>query len=215
MRIPQPVDDGIWFAQPQVALSNDGQFGSGVSFGRRWFDAPANRVFGAALSLDAYQTQMNEVAPQGVLSLETRGQAWDIFANGYLPLGDQTRRAASANYGRVMFQVAGTDTMNATVTDSAFNGNAAPSTFQFGPNAGALMNLNLVGNEDSVGYSFERDPNGFLRIGGTLGTGNFFNDDNGNVANNGNTTLGGATNIVIVGAGNQIQIIPPPSIIVP
>ena len=46
-------------------------------------------------------------------------------------------------------------------------------------------------------------------------TDNFFNGDNGNVANNGNTTLGGPPNTIIVGAGNQIQIVPPGSIVVP
>jgi len=105
--------------------------------------------------------------------------------------------------------VGGAQTMNATIANNLFVGNSAPSVFGFSPNTGSELRLNLFGNEDSAGFELQRDAAGQLRLGGTVGTGGLFNDDNGNVANNGNTSNGGAPNVIISGTGNQIQIIDP------
>lgn len=493
MFYPVNVENGIWFTVPQIAIDNNGNVGSSISFGRRWLAGPGNRMYGAAVSWDTYQTRYSDSVQQGVLSLETRGTTWDVFANGYLPVVNRTNFGGAATFGPVMYdgnnlvagilrqaatsmaggdlqiarrlgegnvwgfggwyhlegggeitdgfqtgvrgylgdqilldttvshdelfgtnvgfsatvffggnsrgriapqsvsqrmaeplyrrdttvqferevqtgtrvltrggnpvtvthvdgsgvagvgtaanpfgsltnaagsttdivfvhadsvfngqqfttqpgqqllgegnglphivltdqlgptllpratagtnaptimnapgnaitlagdsaisgfgiqnaggagifgssagpilidrvavqggagpgvllQVSGADVMDATVRNSVFSGNAAPSTFQFGANAGAVLNLNLFANDDSAGFALQRDANGSLRLGGTLGTGNLFNDDNGNVANNGNTTSGGAPNVIILGAGNQIQIVPPGSIVLP
>jgi len=115
----------------------------------------------------------------------------------------------------IQIEVGGTNTTNATVQNNILFGNGAASSFGFAVNTGSTLNLNLFGNEDSVGFDLERDANGQLRLGGTIGIGGFFNDDNGNVANNGNTTGGGAPNVIISGAGNQIEIIDPLTIPTP
>ncbi|MDP7014944.1 MAG: hypothetical protein QGG36_04005, partial [Pirellulaceae bacterium] len=115
----------------------------------------------------------------------------------------------------LQLQVTGVNVMNATVLNNMFVGNGAQSGFLFGANAGAVLSANIFGNEDSLGYQLHRDANGFLRIGGTVGLGGFFNDDNGNLNNNGNTTGGGAPVINILGAGNQIEIIDPATIPAP
>jgi len=115
----------------------------------------------------------------------------------------------------IQIEVGGTNTTNATVQNNILFGNGAPSSFGFAVNTGSTLNLNLVGNEDSVGFDLMRDANGQLRLGGTIGIGGFFNDDNTNVANNGNTTSGGAPNVIISGAGNQIEIVDPVTIPIP
>jgi hypothetical protein len=115
----------------------------------------------------------------------------------------------------LLVQVAGMNQLHATVTGSVFTANAQPTSFLFGPNAGAFLNVQAAGNEDSQGFALQRDVNGFLRLAGPLGTGGLFNDDNGNLAALGNTTSGGAPNVLITGAGNQIEIIPNGAVLLP
>ncbi len=115
----------------------------------------------------------------------------------------------------LQLQVTGVNVVNATVRNNVFTGNGAQSGFLFGANAGAILNAHITGNEDSLGFQLQRDANGFLRLAGSLGLGGFFNDDNGNIANEGNTTGGGAPVVNILGAGNQIEIINPGSIPAP
>jgi len=104
---------------------------------------------------------------------------------------------------------------NATVTGNTMTGNGNPSSFEFYTGTAHRMDLNLANNEDDVGFQLERDSVGVLRLGGSLGAGSSFDDDNGNVGNNGNTTGGGAPNVTIAGTGNQIQIIDPAAIPTP
>ena len=115
----------------------------------------------------------------------------------------------------LQLQVSGANVVDATVRNNIFVGNGSQSSLVFGPNAGAVLNANLDGNEDSLGFLLHRDAAGFLRLGGSIGQGGFFNDDNGNLAGNGNTTAGGAPVVNILGAGNQIEIIDPGVIVVP
>jgi hypothetical protein len=109
----------------------------------------------------------------------------------------------------VNIEATGTNVVNATVADNIIFGFGSASRFGFGPNTGAAVNLNAFVNEDSAGFELQRDANGVIRLGGLLGTGMAFNDDNGNLGNNGNTTFGGPPNVIISGAGNQIQIVDP------
>lgn len=109
----------------------------------------------------------------------------------------------------LQLEVTGANVLNASVLNNTFTGNGAQSGFLFGPNAGAVLNANVVGNDDSLGFLLNRDANGFLRLGGGIGQGGFFNDDNGNLAGNNNTSAGGPPVVNILGVGNQIEIIDP------
>jgi len=115
----------------------------------------------------------------------------------------------------LQIQATGTNVVSATVLNNNMVGNGAQSGFLFGANAGAILNAHIAGNEDSLGFQLHRDANGFLRLGGSIGVGGFFNDDNGNIAGQGNTTGGGAPVVNILGAGNQIEIINPGSVPAP
>jgi hypothetical protein len=115
----------------------------------------------------------------------------------------------------VRLDVGGTNVMNATLRNCVAGGNEAASSYGFASNSGAILNLNLFGNEDDLGFQIERDASGFTRLGGVLGQGGFFNDDNGNLANNGNTTGLGPPNVIIAGDGNRIEIIDPAEVPTP
>ncbi len=79
------------------------------------------------------------------------------------------------------------------------------------------MDLNLLGNDDAQGFLLERDAVGVLNLAGTLGTGSSFDDDNGNVAGNGNTSGGLApiVNVVTETGGQQINIVDASSVATP
>jgi hypothetical protein len=109
----------------------------------------------------------------------------------------------------VTIEATNTNVVNATAANNMIFGFGNASRFGCGPNTGAEVHLNAFVNEDSAGYELPRDANGVIRLGGVLGTGMSFNDDNGNLQNNGNTTFGGSPNVITSGAGNQIKIVDP------
>ena len=94
----------------------------------------------------------------------------------------------------------------ATVDGNTMIGNGAPSTFEFITGTAHRMDLNLLNNEDDSGFQLERSTVGTFNLAGQLGTGASFDDDNGNIANNGNTTAGGAPFITIVNEASPLQI---------
>lgn len=107
--------------------------------------------------------------------------------------------------------------MNATVTGNTMTNNGGPTTFTFGTGTLDVMtlNLNLLNNEDDEGFYLERDTEGIFRLAGALGQGMSFDDDNGNIAGNGNTTGGGSPAVVIGGGGHRIHIVDPATVALP
>jgi len=89
------------------------------------------------------------------------------------------------------------------------NINGSEMTFDYNASNGSTTALNLNSNDDSVGFTLTRDSDGILQLGGTLGIGSAFDDDNGNVSANGNQTNGAAPFLNINGTGNQIEIVNP------
>jgi hypothetical protein len=110
------------------------------------------------------------------------------------------------------FQGEDTASWSVIARANTMTGNGSESSFGFFGNIGATLALLLENNEDDQGFSLERDSDGTLLLGGDIGTGSAFDDDNGNVADRGNTTGGGAPVVTIVGTGNQIEIIDPATI---
>ena len=106
----------------------------------------------------------------------------------------------------------GSTLINATITSNDLNLNGAETTFDYNASSGSVTALNLNSNDDSVGFTLNRDADGILQFGGTLGVGSAFDDDNGNISANGNQTNGAAPFININGSGNQIQIVNPATI---
>ncbi len=127
----------------------------------------------------------------------------------------------------VVLEVKDLMTINATVNNNTMRGNsvAAQGGFVAGfrstdPAAGGvapLLRLDLNNNESIFGYELERDFDAAFELAGSLGVGSDFNDDNGNIKANGNTT--NSTDPVVfitTGLGDkQITIVTPGSIPVP
>lgn len=94
----------------------------------------------------------------------------------------------------------------ATVDTNTMVGNGAPSTFEFSTGTTHRLDLNLLNNDDDQGFQLERSEIGIFNLAGLLGLGSAFDDDNGNVANNGNTTATAAPVVTIVNEANPLQI---------
>tara|TARA_R110002073_G_scaffold140253_13_gene291019 strand:+ start:24626 stop:26686 length:2061 start_codon:yes stop_codon:yes gene_type:complete len=94
----------------------------------------------------------------------------------------------------------------ATVQSNTMVGNGAPSTFEFATGTAHQLNLNLLNNDDDQGFQLERSAVGIFNLAGLLGQGSSFNDDNGNIADNGNTSAGAAPLIIIVNEASSLQI---------
>jgi len=92
------------------------------------------------------------------------------------------------------------------VVDSVFDADLSLNSFQAQSIVGGEMMLLMSGNEANGIYDLFVEPGSFMGIAGNLGVGNlFFDSDNGNLTDNGNTTLGGAATVIAVG---EFLIIP-------
>lgn len=102
-----------------------------------------------------------------------------------------------------------------TVDNNTMTTNGARSQFTFGGGTGHQISLNLTDNEDDQGFSLTRHSQGVLNLGGDIGQGNSFDDDNGNIADKGNTTNAAAPSVNIATSGGspqQINIVNPATI---
>ena len=92
------------------------------------------------------------------------------------------------------------------VVDSFFNADLSLNSFQAQSIVGGEMTLLMSGNEANGIYDLFVEPGSFMGIAGNLGVGNTYNNtDNGNLADNGNTTFMG---LPTVNATGQFLIIP-------
>ncbi len=94
----------------------------------------------------------------------------------------------------------------ATVDNNTMVGNGAPSTFEFSTGTTHRLDLHLLNNDDDQGFQLERSAVGVLNLAGSLGLGSSFDDDNGNIANNGNTTATAAPVVSVVNEATPLQI---------
>lgn len=101
---PLAREDGILFGAGQVVVDNDGNAGGGVTLGRRLYSGTWNRIFGISASYDVHKTRLQTTAQQVVVNAESRGDAWDVFATGYLPVSNRMRSAGLAAPANLRFQ---------------------------------------------------------------------------------------------------------------
>jgi len=133
----------------------------------------------------------------------------NMVSGGNLLLENNSITATGAEGVSVNHSGTGTFSITAsgnTITSTGDSFNAVVS------NAFGSLGLNLNNNDASGAYNLNNTA-GTFQLGGTLGQGQTFtNDDNGNVANNGNTTNSGAPTVVPTG---DIEIVDPSSIPTP
>lgn len=93
-----------------------------------------------------------------------------------------------------------------TASANIFNAIMSSNSFQAQALGNSGIRLFMSDNDVDGNYDLFAAPGSFMEIAGNLGVGNFFiNDDNGNLADNGNTTLFGPPNVNPIG---EFLIIP-------
>ena len=138
-----------------------------------------------------------------------------IFASNVERLELRNLEIDDSGFGGITVEVVGDTRSDITVDNVVITDSFDPSQFRFiGSNEGELY-LNLTDTEDDLGFRFDRDPGGTFFFAGSLGQGMSFPDTNGNLANNGNTTNGGPPNEIIMGMGNEIEIVDPSEVRLP
>jgi hypothetical protein len=207
----------------------------GIDLGPDDTSVSAVRITGNNITGDTAAAGISDVGVELRVALEAGGEIeLTVADNAIASVGRDCilvagRTASSLGAGALVSLVSGNQLSGCTDAGMSFQGedtaswsvvaranimtgNGSESSFGFLGNIGATLALLLEDNEDDQGFSLERDADGALLLGGDLGTGSAFDDDNGNVADRGNTTGGAAPIVSIVGTGNQIEIIDPTTI---
>lgn len=82
-------DSTMWFGDFRGLIFNDGEFGSNVGTGYRWFVEEHNRIYG----INGYWDTRNDnslLFNQIGIGVESLGQYFDVRANGYTPAVNDT-----------------------------------------------------------------------------------------------------------------------------
>ena len=82
-------DSTMWFGDFRGLIFNDGEFGSNVGTGYRWFVEDQNRIYG----VNGYWDTRNDnslLFNQAGIGVESLGQIFDFRANGYTPAVNDT-----------------------------------------------------------------------------------------------------------------------------
>jgi hypothetical protein len=82
--LPAESDSTMWFGDFRGLIFNDGEFGSNVGTGYRWFVEDQNRIYG----INGYWDTRNDnslLFNQIGIGVESLGQHFDFRANGYTP----------------------------------------------------------------------------------------------------------------------------------
>ena len=102
-------EDSIAFLDGQITLSDQQGAGFNVGIGYRWlsylpYATDAERVTGVSLWGDGTSTEANNFFPQLGLSFESLGEIWDLRANGYIPIGQDSQVGNFVPNGVIDFQ---------------------------------------------------------------------------------------------------------------
>ncbi len=82
--LPAESDSTMWFGDLRGLIFNDGEFGSNLGTGYRWFMEDQNRIYG----VNGYWDTLNDnslLFNQAGIGVESLGQIFDFRANGYTP----------------------------------------------------------------------------------------------------------------------------------
>lgn len=82
--LPAESDSTMWFGDFRALIFNDGEFGSNMGSGYRWFVEDQNRIYG----INGYWDTQNDnslLFNQAGIGVESLGQIFDFRANGYTP----------------------------------------------------------------------------------------------------------------------------------
>jgi len=95
--LPAESDSTMWFGDFRGLIFNDGEFGSNVGTGYRWFVEDQNRIYG----VNGYWDTRNDnslLFNQAGMGVESLGQIFDFRANGYTPAVNDTYQHGNAYF---------------------------------------------------------------------------------------------------------------------
>ena len=87
--LPAESDSTMWFGDFRGLIFNDGEFGSNMGSGYRWFVEDQNRIYGINGYWDTRKDN-SLLFNQAGLGVESLGQIFDFRANGYTPAVNDT-----------------------------------------------------------------------------------------------------------------------------
>ena len=87
--LPAESDSTMWFGDFRALIFNDGEFGSNMGSGYRWFVEDQNRIYGINGYWDTRKDN-SLLFNQAGLGVESLGQIFDFRANGYTPAVNDT-----------------------------------------------------------------------------------------------------------------------------
>lgn len=82
--LPAESDSTMWFGDVRGLIFNDGEFGSNMGSGYRWFVEDQNRIYGINGYWDTRKDN-SLLFNQAGIGVESLGQIFDFRANGYTP----------------------------------------------------------------------------------------------------------------------------------
>ncbi len=102
-------DDSAVFFDGQVTLNDPNGVGFNVGVGYRWmsfqsFASSPGVMQGISIWADGTNTEADNFFPQVGLSYESLGEMWDLRANGYIPVGQDTQMGDFEQTGGIGFQ---------------------------------------------------------------------------------------------------------------
>jgi hypothetical protein len=87
--LPAESDSTMWFGDFRALIFNDGEFGSNMGSGYRWFVEDQNRIYGINGYWDTRKDN-SLLFNQAGIGVESLGQIFDFRANGYTPAVNDT-----------------------------------------------------------------------------------------------------------------------------
>lgn len=163
--VPQMSIDrnSVFFADFRAFATNQGRAGTSVGFGFREYMEDLDRLFGAAVSID-YDDGHSESFQQVVLSLESLGRYFDMRANGYLPVGPDTKL-----FGRRVLTNTATPFQNSILIDTVHYIESAYGGFDIEV-GGPMPLLGRYGVNGYVGFYFFSNSTGgdFTGVSGRI-----------------------------------------------
>jgi hypothetical protein len=154
-------DDSAVFVDGQVTLNDPNGVGFNLGVGYRWmsfqpYASAAGRMQGVSIWADGTSTEANNFFPQVGVSYESLGELWDLRANGYIPVGQDTQVGDFDPTGEVGFEGNSISQLTQATVDSSFYVGEAELAARLLSNrdawafAGPYFLAN--DNEDTLGY---------------------------------------------------------------
>jgi hypothetical protein len=160
-------DDWIAFCDGQVTMNDVQGVGFNVGTGLRWMTYPPysldGRIDGVSIWADGTSTEEGNFYPQLGISYESLGEAWDLRANGYTPLGPQDQLGDFVPTGAIDFQGNSISRITEAVVNSSLYSAEVEIARRLGPerDAWAFAGPYYLANDDDDSFGYRAGVRGY------------------------------------------------------